>query len=80
MASLLTPLIHPQTDISVFPILGKILSHGYLLQGFLPLRICLPSLAVMIFGSGVSIPDEVLVRSFADSLSSVEAALIKSTM
>ena len=29
---LLTPVLHPQIDLAVFPILGRILSHGYILE------------------------------------------------
>ncbi len=79
-STLLTPVLHAQTDLSVFPILGRLLSHGYLLEGFIPLRICLPSLAAMLFGPAIEIPDEILVHSFADSLSSVEASLVKGSI
>ena len=34
-SALLVPVVHAQTDMSVFLTLGRILSHGYLLEGFL---------------------------------------------
>lgn len=37
--SLLVPLVHPSSDCSIFFKIGRILSHGYLQCGFLPLRI-----------------------------------------
>lgn len=37
--SLLVPLIHPGSDTSMFTKLGRILSHGYMQCGFLPLKI-----------------------------------------
>lgn len=40
-ATVLVPFVHPST---VFPILGRILSHGYLASGTLPTRIACPSL------------------------------------
>ena len=46
-------MIHPQIDIMVVSILGRILSHGYLVCGHFPKRI--PTLAAMILGLGVTI-------------------------
>ena len=36
-AALLVPALHHKIDSAAFPILGKIMSHGYLACGFLPL-------------------------------------------
>ena len=44
----LVPLVHAQSDMWLFPILGKIISHGYLASGYLPVRISLPSLVAML--------------------------------
>ena len=57
-ATLLVPLLHPQSDMSLFPILGKIISHGYLSSGYLPVRIALPSLIGFLLGPNVSIPKQ----------------------
>ena len=75
--SLLTPVVHPQTNMSVLPLLGKILSHGYLACGFLPLRIAFPALAGMLLGPTITTPPSILVSSFIDSLSTYEATLLK---
>ena len=40
----LIPMVQPGIDITNFSTLGKIISHGYLECGFLPVRIALPSL------------------------------------
>ena len=42
-ATILTLMIHPQTDMSVFAILGRIFSHGYFVAGILPTRIAFPT-------------------------------------
>ena len=76
-SALLVPVVHAQTDMSVFSTLGRILSHGYLLEGFLPVRIAFPTLAAMLLGPNVQLPDDIVTQSFADSLDSVEASLIK---
>ena len=78
-SSLLTPVIHAQTSMSDFIALGTILSHGYLLEGYLPVRVAFPSLATMLLGQ-VAVPENMLVSSFADSLSTVESQLIKSCL
>ena len=46
----MTPLLHAQVEMSTFPMLGKILSHGYFIAGFLPLHIAFPTLADMLLG------------------------------
>ena len=59
--------------------LSKILSHGYFLEGFLPVQIAFPSLATMLLGQ-IDIPDKMLVESFITSLSSVECELLKQSL
>jgi len=79
---LLTPVFHPQMDMTVFPTLGKIISHGYLFSGFLPLRIALPTLVLLLFGSTVvqEIPDDVYTETFLETVSTVEADLLRDTL
>ena len=60
--------------------LGTILSHGYLLCSFLPTRIAFPALASILLGSAAKIPKNILIESFAESLSSVEASVIKKAL
>ena len=38
---LLIPAVHAQIDMSLFPVLGSILVHGFMTSGFLPVRIVL---------------------------------------
>ena len=75
--NLLIPLIHPGSDASIFNTLGKVLSHGYLQCGFLPLRIAFPTLAAMLLGTSVRIPNSFLVSSFIESLNSYEQSIVK---
>ena len=44
-SALLIPVLHPSVDMSVLPSLGTVLSHGYLVCGFMPTRIAFPVLA-----------------------------------
>ena len=44
-SSLHTPVLHATIDMTKLPLLGKILSHGFLVCGYLPIRVAFPSLA-----------------------------------
>ena len=50
--SLLVPLLHPGSNADMFTKLGRILSHGYMQCGFLPLKIAFPT---MLLGVGICI-------------------------
>ncbi len=76
-SSLLIPITHKKSAMSVFPTLGYVLSHGYLVCGYIPCRIAFPSLACILLGTQVEIPDALLMSAFADSISPVEATFIK---
>lgn len=75
--SLLIPALHPSADMAVLPQLGKIISHGYLVSGFLPTQIVFPALACILLGVTVEIPSSIVVESFAASLSSFDASVVK---
>ena len=76
-AGLLTPIVHAQIGLSALPILGSVLSHGYLVAGYLPLHIAFPTLAGMLLGPGTPYQNEHLMPAFIDCISSTEAALLK---
>lgn len=78
--SLITPCVRPDTDVSTLPVLGRIISHGYLATGFLPLRIAFPSLVSILLGSNITIPDRLLVEAFKDSVSCYEASILKEAL
>ena len=65
-------MVQPGIDITNFSILGKIISHGYLVCGFLPVRIALPSLISMLLGPSVTIPSSLIIDFFSDYVSDVE--------
>lgn len=76
----LIPAVHPQVDMTKFPILGMVLSHGYLTCGFLPLRIAFPAIASCLLGPTVRIPDEILLESFLDYLVHYEMKTVKDAL
>ena len=68
----LVPLIHPSSDLDTLGLLGRILSHGYILCGYLPVRIVFPSLCAMLLGSNVKVPADILVDSFKEYLPEID--------
>ena len=78
--TLLVPAIHPNTDMAIFPILGTILSHGFMVCGYLPVRIAFPVIAAALCGPGVKIPDEILLDSFTDYLATYESSLLRNSI
>ena len=76
-ATTITPMIHPQIDLSVYPILGEILSHGYLTTGTLADKIALPTLINIFLGSGVVVSSDILLNAFLDHLSATERILLQ---
>ena len=79
-AKTLTPLVHPSVDLSIFPIVGRIISHGYLACGYLPVKITLPSFITMVLGPTVAIPSSIIIESFTDYLSHVERLTLKAAL
>ena len=55
----LVPAAHPTIDMSVFPVLGKILSHGYIACGFLLVHISFPVIAAVLLGPDVQNSDNI---------------------
>ena len=78
--SLLVPRLHPGLDVNIFTKLGTILSHGYLLCGFLPLRIAYPTLVTMLLGAKERVPDSFVMSAFLDSLNSHERGIVQSAL
>ena len=74
---LFVPMLSPQTDTSVLPILGRILSHAYLVCGFLPVRVALPCPVKILCGPSLDIPQSLLCDAFLDYISATERTLFK---
>ena len=59
----------PQVNFMIFPLLGAILSHDFLVSGFLPLRIAFPVLASLLIGPCTTTPLQQLMEAFIESIS-----------
>ena len=75
--TLLIPALHAHVDMQSLPILGKIISHGYISCGHLPVRIAFPVIASLLLGPSIEVSSRFLLQSFRDYLSPVERSTIK---
>ncbi len=74
---LLYPAMHASVDMSLFPILGAILSHAYLVAGVFPERAAFPCVAVALPGPSTTFSDSLLQDCFVRSLSAHEASVMR---
>ena len=74
------PAVHPNTDMAVLRLHCTILSHGFMVCGFLPIRIAFPVLAATFFGPEVEVPDSIILDSFIDYLASYESSFISQAL
>lgn len=79
-ATTLIPMVHPQMNMSYYPILGRIISHGYLATGVLPDRIALPTLIALCNGPDAMIPQEIMMDAFMDYISATERQVLKQAL
>ena len=78
----MVPLAHADisSDMNDFEILAKILSHGFLVCGFIPTRIAFPVLCYALLGASVNIPQNLIVQSFCDFLTTVDQECISKAL
>lgn len=79
-SSLVTPVVHANVDMASLPMLGRILSHGFMVTGYLPVRIAFPALASILMGPTVDIHARIMVETFAESLCLHEASIVKEAL
>ena len=76
-SSLVVPVLHPSSDLSSMPLLGRIISHGYIACGCLPVRLVFPTLCTILCGSSANISDDILVDYFLEYLPEVDRITIR---
>ena len=79
-SSTLIPMIHPQLDIDVFSILGRILSHGYFSCGYIPVKVALLTLLTMLLEPMAEIDSETCLEAFCDFISDAERFTYKKAL
>ena len=57
-------------------LVGTVLSHGFIEAGFFPIRVAFPTIACILKGPLTEIPDDVLLESFIDYLSTYEGDVV----
>ena len=75
--NLLIPAVNPNTDMATLPLLGTILAHGYMVAGYLPIRVAFPVLATVLCSPSEEITEFVLVQSFIDYISLQEGSVLR---
>lgn len=78
--TLLTPALHSGIDLESLQLIGSIISHMYLAVGFIPVRVAFPSLACIFIDPNVSIPSEIMIETFIDSLCAYEQDYVQSAV
>ena len=63
---LLVSAIHPNTDMAAFTNLGTVLVHGFMVCGFVPIRLAFPIIAYVLCGTEVNISDKVMLESLVE--------------
>ena len=76
-SNLLIPTIHPEINMQVFPILGRLLSYGFLACNYLPVVIAFPTLVSVLLGPNTIVPDSILLSTFPDLLTDLESRVIR---
>jgi len=62
----LVPAVGPGRENATLKVLGTILSHGYMVCGYLPIRVAFPVIAAALNGPDVSISDALLINCFLE--------------
>jgi len=78
--NLLVPMITPEMNTQVFPVMGRLLSHGFLACSYLPVVIAFPTLVSTLIGPAAVVPDSVLLEAFSDFLTDVETKIIREAL
>lgn len=76
-AGSLIPATHPNVDMSILPVIGRIMSHGYITCGFLPVHISFPIIATVLLGLTVQIDEKILRKSYIDHVNYRDASILR---
>lgn len=76
-STVVVPAVTPHSEMVEYCVMGTILSHGYLVSGYIPVDIAFPVLACILKGPLMDIPDRFVLDSFMDYLSTYEADTVR---
>ena len=77
---LLVPAVNPGMDMSIVTTLGTVISHGFLVSGFLPVRVAFPVLASVLLGPTTSIPDFINIESLLDYVAAHDCSVLRTAL
>jgi len=78
--TLLIPIAYYQVEMEKFPLLGAIISHGYMACGLLLAQISFPILAAVLLGPSTMVSDKIIVESFIDFLVTHDGEVLKEAL
>ena len=70
-------LLVPEIDMQVFPIMGRVLSHGFLACNYLSVVIVFPAIVGILLSPKTVVPDSILLQVLPDFLSDLEAGVLR---
>lgn len=71
-------LVPSGMDTSKYKLLGTILAHGFMVCGFLPVKIAFPVIAAVLLGpENLNVSDTILLESFVDFISAHEGTMLR---
>ena len=75
--STFVPIVHPHAILAHYTVLGSILTHGFMVCGFLPVRLSFPTLAYTLLGSDITISSTIVTESFIDFISTYKSSVFQ---
>ena len=74
------PSVNPHSELIHFSVIGTVLSHGYLISGYIPIAVAFPVLVCALKGPTVEIPVQIMIEAFLNYLSDYEANILKQAL
>ena len=78
--NLLILAISPEINMQIFPIMVRIISHGFLAYTYLPVTVAFPTLVSILVGQAAIVPDSILLETFSDYLTDMEAKTLREAL
>ena len=63
------PSVNPHSELIHFSVVGTVLSHGYLISGYIPIAVAFPVLVCALKGPIVEILAQIMIEAFLNYLS-----------
>ena len=74
------PAVNPNTDLQILLLLGKILVHGFMVCGFLPVCLAFPVIAAILHGPNVVLSDDISTHDASSIREALREKTFKSSL